>query len=103
MKGKVCPVVVVEWEDASSHGGGWMSPSEVERLHAKGMEIVSAGIEIIRDKKGIVLASALNGCDSSIGPVFRIPTRFLRKRTVVGEVEVKGTMKGEVKSCEPML
>ena len=99
-KGKhTYPVVVVEWEDASSHGSGWLSPGEVMKLHQDGVKVVSAGIEILRDKAGIVLATAVNGWDTSVGNVFRIPSTFLRKRTVVGKVKVKG----EVKACEPML
>ncbi len=103
MKGsrvRTYPVVVVEWDDASHHGAqGWMDMKDVKKLHAEGCPIISAGVEILRDKQGIVLATAISQRDNTqVGSVFRIPIPFLKKRTVVGKIKLE-----EVAWKEPML
>lgn len=92
------PLVIVEWEDASAHSDfGWMDVGEVKKLHAKGVPMVSAGVEILRDRKGMVLATALARFDGRVGNVFRIPSEFLRKRRVVGYINVPAIPGEEVK------
>lgn len=97
-------MVVVEWEDASAHSDfGWMDIKEVKKLHEKGVHMVSVGVEVVRDGNGICLATALAKWSGDVGNVFRIPSSFVRKRKVVGYINLPALQeKGEGK-CEPML
>ncbi|HEY8836728.1 MAG TPA: hypothetical protein VIO16_03420 [Dehalococcoidia bacterium] len=69
--------VEVRWSDAAHANGTWRKIKELRRSRRKNEPIVSAGIVLSDDKRGMMLASSAH--DGSASGVIIIPRGVIRK------------------------
>lgn len=87
------PIVLIEWRDACSlqDGAAWHSDQDAKDFRDEGAPILSVGIEVLRDKRGVVIAGARHNAQGSPRPwgqLFFIPGAFVEGRKVLGKVRV---------------